>query len=70
MRGATCMPLQPRCTNCGPDAITGWIEDIAKFLKSVDPNHMVTTGEEGQSCCLKGGAVGQSRTAQVVMVLI
>ncbi|GAB4814282.1 hypothetical protein N2152v2_001328 [Parachlorella kessleri] len=38
---------EPRCVNCGPDAINTWIADIAQFLKSVDPNHLITVGEEG-----------------------
>jgi len=45
-----CLPLQPRCVNCGPDAIDTWIADIAQFLKTVDPNHLVTVGEEGEQC--------------------
>ncbi|KAL6766264.1 hypothetical protein ACKKBG_A35330 [Auxenochlorella protothecoides x Auxenochlorella symbiontica] len=38
---------EPRCKYCGPEAVTEWYHDIAAHLKSVDPNHLVTTGEEG-----------------------
>jgi len=27
--------------------IQGWIDEMSGFLKSVDPNHMITVGEEG-----------------------
>ncbi|GAB4818410.1 hypothetical protein N2152v2_005456 [Parachlorella kessleri] len=33
----------PSCTA----TLQSWIEDISKHLKSVDPNHMITVGEEG-----------------------
>lgn len=32
--------------NCA-DSINSWIEDMALFLKSVDPNHLIVVGEEG-----------------------
>ena len=38
---------EPRCKYCGPEAVTEWYHDIAAHIKSVDPNHLVTTGEEG-----------------------
>lgn len=41
------MLLQPRCKYCGPDAVNSWYHDMAAYIKSIDPNHMVTTGEEG-----------------------
>lgn len=47
------LPPQPRCKYCGPEAVTEWYHDIAAHLKSVDPNHLVTTGEEGAApACL------------------
>ncbi|PSC67829.1 Mannan endo-1,4-beta-mannosidase 1 [Micractinium conductrix] len=38
---------EPRCKYCGTEAIDSWYGDMAAHLKSVDPNHMVTTGQEG-----------------------
>ncbi len=37
---------EPRCTSCGW-ALSAWIEEMAVFVKSLDPHHMVTIGEEG-----------------------
>ncbi|GAB4814281.1 hypothetical protein N2152v2_001327 [Parachlorella kessleri] len=38
---------EPRCKFCGPQVVTDWYLDMAQFLKGIDPNHMITTGEEG-----------------------
>eukprot|EP00210_Caulerpa_lentillifera_P005910 g5650.t1 len=45
---------EPRCEchvrGCSPscrDRMQSWIEEMANHLKSMDPNHMVTVGEEG-----------------------
>ena len=37
---------EPRCRGCG-DALQRWIDEMAAFVKSIDPNHMLTIGEEG-----------------------
>eukprot|EP01025_Chloroclados_australasicus_P060297 TRINITY_DN7725_c0_g1_i4.p1 TRINITY_DN7725_c0_g1~~TRINITY_DN7725_c0_g1_i4.p1 ORF type:complete len:577 (+),score=44.64 TRINITY_DN7725_c0_g1_i4:148-1878(+) len=37
-------------SDCNPECqqmIQSWIEEMSMFLKSIDPNHMVTIGEEG-----------------------
>ncbi|GMH38711.1 hypothetical protein BSKO_06595 [Bryopsis sp. KO-2023] len=37
---------EPRCTGCGW-AISAWVEEMSLYMKAIDPNHMVTIGEEG-----------------------
>ena len=37
---------EPRCTGCGW-ALQAWIEEMSLFVKSLDPLHMLTVGEEG-----------------------
>ncbi|KAK3066432.1 mannan endo-1,4-beta-mannosidase A-2 [Teratosphaeriaceae sp. CCFEE 6253] len=38
---------EPRCTGCELAVMTTWITETAAYIKSLDPNRMVTTGEEG-----------------------
>ena len=38
---------EPRCTGCDLSVMTTWISTTAKYIKSLDANRMVTTGEEG-----------------------
>ncbi|GFG18261.1 mannan endo-1,4-beta-mannosidase F [Aspergillus udagawae] len=38
---------EPRCQNCNTDVIYNWAAKTSAYIKSLDPNHMVTTGEEG-----------------------
>lgn len=37
---------EPRCYDCG-GLLAEWVQEMAAFVKSIDPNHMVTVGEEG-----------------------
>ncbi|KAK9811999.1 hypothetical protein WJX73_007485 [Symbiochloris irregularis] len=37
---------EPRCTGCGW-ALQAWVEEMAVFMKAIDPNHMVGIGGEG-----------------------
>ncbi|CAD7701855.1 unnamed protein product [Ostreobium quekettii] len=37
---------EPRCQGC-PEAVQAWIEEMAPYVKGLDPNHLLTVGEEG-----------------------
>ncbi|KAJ5425363.1 Glycoside hydrolase superfamily [Penicillium sp. CMV-2018d] len=38
---------EARCQGCSTDVIYNWVKTTAAYIKSLDANHMVTTGEEG-----------------------
>lgn len=38
---------EPRCTGCDTSVITTWATTTSAYIKSLDPNHMVTMGDEG-----------------------
>lgn len=38
---------EPRCNACAASVTLNWVTKTSKYIKSLDPNHMVTTGEEG-----------------------
>lgn len=38
---------EPRCRGCPPSTIYNWASDISAYIKSLDPRHMVTLGDEG-----------------------
>ncbi len=45
---------EPRCVGedgrplpDGTDTLTGWVEEMSAYLKTIDPNHLVTVGDEG-----------------------
>ena len=37
---------EPRCYQCG-DTLAGWVAEMAAHVKALDPNHLLTVGEEG-----------------------
>lgn len=36
---------EPRCSGCETDIIADWVAKTSSYIKSLDSNHMVTTGE-------------------------
>lgn len=38
---------EPRCSGCATSVITNWATTTSAYIKSLDPNHMVTMGDEG-----------------------
>lgn len=38
---------EPRCPNCENSVITNWAANVSAYIKDIDPNHMVTLGDEG-----------------------
>ncbi len=38
---------EPRCSACNTSVIYKWATDTSKYIKSLDPNHMVSLGDEG-----------------------
>jgi len=37
----------PRSENCTVELMSGWIDEISTYIKSIDPNHLITWGGEG-----------------------
>ncbi|KAG8960193.1 hypothetical protein FRC03_006917 [Tulasnella sp. 419] len=44
--GTRNLPRSPG-TTCNVDTITNWADEISKYIKSLDKNHMVSVGSEG-----------------------
>ncbi|EEY17826.1 mannan endo-1,4-beta-mannosidase [Verticillium alfalfae VaMs.102] len=38
---------EPRCNGCNTDVIFNWAKSASEYVKSLDPNHLVTLGDEG-----------------------
>ncbi|KAI1436872.1 glycoside hydrolase superfamily [Xylaria sp. CBS 124048] len=38
---------EPRCNGCETSVVTTWAAEISAYIKSLDPQHMVTLGDEG-----------------------
>lgn len=41
---------EPRCHGCSNDIIYNWASATSAYIKSLDPSHMVTLGDEGWFC--------------------
>ena len=37
----------PRSEDCDPELLSGWVEEMSAYVKSLDPHHLVTWGGEG-----------------------
>ncbi|RSL98933.1 Mannan endo-1,4-beta-mannosidase C [Fusarium oligoseptatum] len=37
----------PRGPDCGPELLTSWMDEMSTYIKSLDSDHLVTTGSEG-----------------------
>lgn len=44
---------EPRCNSCPTSTLTNWIRKTSDYIRSLDPDHMVTIGDEGFG--LEGG---------------
>ncbi|KAK3987201.1 mannan endo-1,4-beta-mannosidase A [Cladorrhinum sp. PSN332] len=38
---------EPRCKGCNTDVIYKWATDISNYIRGLDPNHLITLGDEG-----------------------
>jgi mannan endo-1,4-beta-mannosidase len=38
---------EPRCKGCSTDVIYQWATNTSAYIRSLDPNHMITLGDEG-----------------------
>lgn len=38
---------EPRCHGCDTSVITNWATEISSYIKTLDPEHLVTLGDEG-----------------------
>lgn len=38
---------EPRCNGCNTTIIYNWATEISQYIKSLDPDHLVTLGDEG-----------------------
>ncbi|KAK4237347.1 glycoside hydrolase superfamily [Achaetomium macrosporum] len=38
---------EPRCKGCSTDVVYKWATDISAYIRSLDPSHVITLGDEG-----------------------
>jgi len=46
---------EPRCNGCATSIVTNWATKTSAYIRSLDPNHMITMGDEG---FMNGGGDG------------
>lgn len=46
---------EPRCNGCATSIVTNWATKTSAYIKSLDPSHMITMGDEG---FMNGGGDG------------
>ncbi|KAE8453973.1 hypothetical protein EG329_007749 [Mollisiaceae sp. DMI_Dod_QoI] len=46
---------EPRCNGCPTSIVTNWATKTSAYIRSLDPNHMITMGDEG---FMNGGGDG------------
>ncbi len=51
---------EPRCHGCDPSIITNWATTTSSLIKSLDPAHMVSLGDEGWFCSGGDGSYAYS----------
>ena len=51
---------EPRCHGCDSSVITTWASETSAYIKSLDPTHMVTLGDEGWFCSGGDGSYAYS----------
>lgn len=42
---------EPRCQGCPVGTVSKWFDEQATFVRSIDKNHLISTGEEGFFAC-------------------
>ncbi|KAK3318976.1 glycoside hydrolase superfamily [Apodospora peruviana] len=55
---------EPRCKGCNTDVIYKWATEISAYIRSLDPAHMITLGDEGFG--LSGGTSYPYQTSEGV----
>ena len=55
---------EPRCKGCSTDVVFKWASDTSAYIRSLDPAHMITLGDEGFG--LPGGTSYPYQTAEGV----
>lgn len=49
-QGSGAFPASDLCGKAHPETITHWADEMTRFIKSIDHNHLASVGEEGFTC--------------------